>query len=396
MNTEQYFIYLLKSFLNEKTDIISPPEMVSLEELYQLCQKHNVAAMAYSVLRFTDTDEKLLTGFKKDMAGAVYRSTVLDSMVSDVVSGLENSRIPYTVLKGYRLKQDYPVPEFRTMGDVDFLIREKYRFEADRILCEMGYEKGWSLGSTWSYKMAGTTLEMHTKLASGNYWNQVDYEGYFLKIFSRLIRMENTYEMPLSREDHFIFLLFHLAKHLNSSGAGIRMVLDLAVYLKKHLQETDWEYVRTELREIRLLEFAENILALCAELFEVKVPFRSCRMDENLQRQLLGYILQGGIFGFERPDSLRRLRKGIQKENVSGNRRIQAAALIKLIFPERAHMAAFLPAVEKHIWMLPAAWIRRWIMGLKYRERVNSSLSGFTENVEEARIQYLLLKQIGL
>ena len=26
-----------------------------------------------------------------------------------------------------------------------------------------------------------------------------------------------------------IFLLFHLAKHLNSSGAGIRMVLDLAV-----------------------------------------------------------------------------------------------------------------------------------------------------------------------
>ena len=118
MSTEQYLIYLLKSFLNEKTDVIPPPESVSLEKLYQLCQKHNVAAIAYAVLSLADMDEELLTKFKDAMVGAVYRNTVLDSMISEVLDQFESFRIPYAILKGYRLKQDYPVPEFRTMGDV--------------------------------------------------------------------------------------------------------------------------------------------------------------------------------------------------------------------------------------------------------------------------------------
>ena len=57
---------------------------------------------------------------------------MLDSMISEVLDQFESFRIPYAILKGYRLKQDYPVPEFRTMGDVDFLIKEEHRMEADR------------------------------------------------------------------------------------------------------------------------------------------------------------------------------------------------------------------------------------------------------------------------
>ena len=33
------------------------------------------------------------------------------------------------------------------------------------MLLAMGYEKDWTMGSTWTYKMAGTTLEIHTKPA---------------------------------------------------------------------------------------------------------------------------------------------------------------------------------------------------------------------------------------
>lgn len=86
---------------------------------------------------------------------------------------------------------------------------------------ETGYEKEPLGGSTWVYKQAGVTLEFHTKLASGDYWNAVDYEGYFLQYFSRLQLVEGCSERRLSPEEHFIFLLFHLAKHLNSSGAQI-------------------------------------------------------------------------------------------------------------------------------------------------------------------------------
>ena len=154
--------------------------------------------------------------------------------------------------------------------------------------------------------------------------------------------------------------------------------------------------MKEELKNISLLEFAENVLFLCHDLFGTQIPWEYRECDSKLLEQLLGYIMQGGIFGFERPDSIRRLRQGIGQQNLSGNRRIQILALLKLIFPGRKHMMAFLPAVEKHIWLLPAAWVKRWKMGIENKNRVEDSLSGFNKNVEEAKEQYRLLKQIGL
>lgn len=180
MNTEQYLLYLLKTFISQEEEVLPPPAGVSLKELYESGQKHNVAAMLYGVLRQAGLENEALSEFREAMVGAVYWSTVMDSMVSDVAGQLETAGIPYTVLKGYRLKEIYPVPELRTMGDVDFLIREADRNDADRLLLEAGYEREPLGGSTWVYKQAGVTLEFHTKLASGDYWNEVDYEGYFL------------------------------------------------------------------------------------------------------------------------------------------------------------------------------------------------------------------------
>lgn len=419
MNTEQYLLYLLKTFISQEEEVLPPPAGVSLKELYESGQKHNVAAMLYGVLRQAGLENEVLSEFREAMVGAVYWSAVMDGMVSEVMERLEAAGIPYTILKGYRLKEIYPVPELRTMGDVDFLIREADRNDADRLLLEAGYEREPLGGSTWVYKQAGVTLEFHTKLASGDYWNEVDYEGYFLQYFSRLQPVEGCSERRLRPEEHFIFLLFHLAKHLNSSGAGIRMVLDLAVFLKKYQDSMDWEFIRKELAGIRLQDFAEHILSLCGALFldgrgedpnireqdadagtagreQKGTDGRQVPESDPLQRQLLSYIMQGGIFGFERPDSIRRLRGGIGAGNVSGDKRIRAKAALKLMFPGRKHMVAFLPALEHHPWLLPVAWIRRWRMGMQQRERVEASLSGFRENVDEAREQYFLLKKIGL
>ena len=393
-----YLLRLLRVFAEQSTDFPASPadSGVSLEELYKFCQMHNVTAIAYTVLNQICPDENALTTFKEAMVGAVFRSTLLDSAVSEVTGQLEKEGIPYTILKGYRIKEDYPIPELRTMGDVDFLIDKKYRTQMDRALTGIGYEKEGLEGSTWVYKQAGIMLEMHSRLASGKYWNDVDYEKYFSSYFSRLQPADRGCEKMLSMEDHFIFLIFHFAKHLQSSGAGIRMVLDLAIYLNNHMKSMDWNYIQGELKSICLLDFAENALSLCHFWLGSSMPegFQVC--GSELREQMLAYIMQGGIFGFERPDSIRRLRQGIGQKNLSGNRSIQILALLKLLFPGRKHMREFLPAVERHIWLLPAAWVKRWKMGLENRERVEDSLAGFHENVDEAKEQYRLLKRIGL
>ena len=100
------------------------------------------------------------------------------------------------------------------------------------------YQKEEGGGAVWAFKKDNFTYEVHRRLAFGSYWNDVDYEGYFAAAFNRLTTGEGS-RRYFTPEDHFIFLCFHLAKHLNSTGAGIRMVMDLALFLKAYQDTLD-------------------------------------------------------------------------------------------------------------------------------------------------------------
>lgn len=212
-----------------------------------------------------------------------------------------------------------------------------------------------------------------------------------------------------SLEDHFIFLCFHLAKHLNSTGAGIRMVMDIALYLKAYQEQMDWKYIWEECRKVRLDVFVETLLQACREWFgspagaetgktEAAGSATGNAPDKEVLGHLAAYIMTGGVFGFERDDSIRRLRKGIDARTDRASVLIRAKALWKIAFPQRKHMAYFMPAVERHPALLPLAWIRRWVQGLWERQRMVAAFRGLgkSTHVNEAREQYRLLKKIGL
>ena len=59
-------------------------------------------------------------------------------------------------------------------------------------------------------------------------------------------------------------------------------------------------------------------------------------------------------------------------------------------------MKDFLPELEKYPVLLPAAWVKRWYLGIRNKERVRRSLENFNENVDAAKGQWELLKRIGL
>lgn len=67
-----------------------------------------------------------------------------------------------------------------------------------------------------------------------------------------------------------------------------------------------------------------------------------------------------------------------------------------MTFPDRTHMKDFLPALEKYLALLPVARVKRWGMGIYNKESVKRSLENFNENVDAAKGQWDLLKQIGL
>lgn len=108
------------------------------------------------------------------------------------------------------------------------------------------------------------------------------------------------------------------------------------------------------------------------------------------------YVLSGEIFGSERDDSVHRLRKGVAEDRNNGSMAVKLRALANLAFHDYKHMIIFMPALKRYPWMLPTAWVKRWLMGIQNRERVKASLTNFDSNVKTAKKQSDLLRKMGL
>ena len=146
----------------------------------------------------------------------VFRSVLLKEEVKLFSARMEEEKIPYAFFKGYELRELYPVPELRTMGDVDVLVRDEDLERTAEVLCGLGYQKEEGGGAVWAFKKDNFTYEVHRRLAFGSYWNDVDYEGYFAAAFDRLTTGEGSrrYFTPEDRiSEEKAYGLFH-------SGAG--------------------------------------------------------------------------------------------------------------------------------------------------------------------------------
>ena len=418
---DQILIQILAAFTNGRS--IGSLRDVSLEALYQAAQKHNVGGIVSSMLQLvmkTRAEDPAVRKFQEIYMATIFRSVRLEEEVKMFADRMEQAGIPYAFFKGYELRELYPDPELRTMGDVDVLVRDEDMEKTLRVLNGLGYTKEGEGSAVWTCTNGTLSYEIHRRLAFGKYWNQVDHESYFAKAFDRLQdkpgprrggsgavngTVSGKSRRYFSLEDHFIFLCFHLAKHLNSTGAGIRMVMDIALYLKAYQEQMAWKYIWEECRKIRLDVFVETLLQACREWFQMpsgveagKTEATGNAPDKEVLGQLAAYIMTGGVFGFERDDSIRRLRKGIDARTDHASMLIRTKALWRIAFPQRKHMAYFMPAVECHPALLPLAWVRRWVRGLRERQRMKAAFHGLgkSTHVNEAREQYRLLKKIGL
>ena len=395
----QWMVKLLDAYIN-KTDITLPPSC-SAEKLYEAGKKHSVLPILFQVLcrqgsDCKDNSGKVMELFKKAYISAVYLASLQDCSLEELGEKLTERGIGYVPVKGSVIKKLYPEPDLRTMGDLDLLIQEKDRAAADEIMKSLGYERQGLGSNVWTYKRGLVTFEIHVNLAGKKYWNDVDYIGYFSELFQKSHPIGEKTERRLTLEDHFLFLCFHQAKHLCSTGAGIRMILDIALYIKHYDKQMDWQYIWEEADKLQLRDFIENMLFICRSWFHVETEVSAERMDSRIQAIFEEYVLSGGVFGFEREDSIRRLRKGIREEGSNRSLWVKLRALLYLAFPDREHMKDFLPELEDHPALLPAAWVKRWYLGLRNKERVKKSLENFSGNVEEAKSQWELLKKIGL
>lgn len=368
----------------------------SFSALCDLAQIHGLAPILYYTVKGNSEaagHEREYAQLKRNYMISVACSVRQEMSLQEIREKFRAMNLPILFFKGAQIREFYPVPQLRTMGDMDALIAEKDREKAHEVMLESGYTCGQSGGDVWVYRKDTTVIEMHTKVAGNGISNQFDYAGFFADAMNHCA--EEDGKLYFEKEYHFCFLIYHIAKHLSSTGAGIRMFLDIAVFLQHYGVEFNRDLAEKLLRKTKLEGTAAAVFGLCDRWFGTSFT-RGTGLPENVLDELEDYVIHGGTFGFQTHDVGDIYRR---RAHGSGNgMRYRLQMWRDYLFPAAEDMVRFLPALKEHRWMLPAAWVKRWWEGaFQRREKsIRTIRSMNRKDNDRSYREYVMLKKIGL
>lgn len=352
---------LLRAFVHETP--LTQEEFSALDlalpEVLSLCRLHGVMGIwAYKVREYY-----FLNGAETEDARQVYETAenlytrtishgVKREHAYQQLSGrLAECGIDHLAFKGIVVKDLYPVPQLRSFGDIDLAIRKEDRASFHALMQEAGYATTTDFEPVYTYKREGELYEVHTSIMAVNITDRADYIDYFQGMWEHT-KLLSPHVLSFTPEFHFVYLLSHIAKHIYSSGAGVRMYLDLALYVKKLGETLNWQWIEQELATLCLTDFFHLAMEMVSHWFSVPSPVAVSTAEEELVRQFEAFTLDGGVFGFEGRTAGEQM---VRKEGVRGK------ALLTTLFPSAKTIQSRYTYLQKHPYLLPVAWVDRFL-----------------------------------
>lgn len=296
----------------------------------------------------------------------------LDGILYGAVAGNLNRRVDFEVLskalsehgiahmpvKGYYLCRLYSLPELLTFGDIDILIHEADRRKVHTLMQDMGYLVDHDWEPTYSYRKGAEFYEIHTNLMDGNLDGRTDLRAYFSSACEHAEPDEGLRFKP-ALDFHLIYTVCHLAKHLYSGGAGLRMYLDIALYIKRFDKALNWSKITTECTALHLMDFFCTVMNACRVWFGIETTCPLPEPDTKMLDALLSYTLDSDLFGHSRDHAVIHLRNSAE-ETPS-----KVQLIRRMIFPSADEISSRYTFLQRRPWLLPVAWIVRLFTNLK-------------------------------
>lgn len=394
MNKEAaYLLHLLKNFIGE-----SKPEArkdVDWEEMIRLANIHAVTGiLGYMVMKHPLESTAGVSGLMRNQCLQYVRIFAQRAeLMKKRMDQMNALGIDHLLFKGYVVREFYPVPELRSFGDIDFLIRPEDRAKSHKLMLDEGFERKTDWEPVYSYVKDSEFYEIHTDVMEVDVSDKADYKGYFKQIWDHARRVEeHTWE--LTPEFHFLYLLTHIAKHISGSGAGIRMYLDIAVFIRHYGDSLNWGWIAGELQKLALADFANVVLQVTGRWFGVKSPLPMRAVPEKVLEDFMDFTMEGGVFGYVNRDAgmIALKREERNAENVARH-----SALLHRAFPSAGSLERRYTYLQNRHWLLPVAWAHRFVRTRdaweQHRQEAKSILSVNSEKVVKLKRIY---KEIGL
>ena len=384
-----YLIHLIKCAIQNTTPVPVPND-VELDRLLAFAQIHTVENIAYqSLQKLNLTSTPTLELYGELNGHAIINDATQEYYLEMIADALEQNEIRHCIMKGPVIKKLYPSSDMRQSGDLDIFVDDENTEKVREIMERLGFEtENFNKSNSHDeYKIDKTVIvEIHRSLIS----NKCPWQKECQKIAERLVLSDGCkYRYEMTKEDYYLYMIGHMAKHMKYSGIGIKMVLDVWVYLTRYQNELDWDTLNKHLKECGLYDFENHMRRLCNYWFEGETA-------DALTKKTALYVASSGNFGtHEQLMAGKMAQNAVGTENETIGRWV---SYIKMFFWPYKNMKERYTILKKLPFLLPFCWVHRALKTLIFNKEkadlIRSEHSNYDMEYGKQLIEFK--KEIGL
>lgn len=369
----QFLVNLLSlAIRNQSFDQVIDPD-IDWKVVYEEAYAHQVHTLIYPVIKnITSTNGPsidLLSLWQSVTVTIAINQIRHIKQISEVFKKFEDE-VPVIALKGLIIRQYYPQPNLRTMGDADILIHKEDYERTRSLLTQIGYHEGPSTPKHTSfYHSLFPSIEVHWTLLSNKSFQ--NFEHFNEDIWKNAISTSIFYTpaLTLSAEDQILHLLLHMAGHMRKLGFGLRQLCDIVLYIETNKDILNWQLVNEKVNHYGIGQFTGVIFSLCNKLFHLETPplFNNNLLEDDFFIDLMiTDIFDGGVFGKRNPErevfsSLFQYVDGRASGYTAGNK---SRKFFPIIFPSPKKLSSKYRYAQMLPLLLPFAWLHRLVDNL--------------------------------
>jgi hypothetical protein len=353
---------------------------INWEKLLVLANQQTVSEMIAAAITRSNASQcpaELKIDLVNCSKAAMMRGYVKKVRTIAMLERFDNAGIRAAVLKGFAVAREYAAPEGRISVDTDILISPSDEQKAVQFLRENGFQmnKRTPQGhhTVCMHPLIGQVelhISLYEKLVEEAWFGFKNSATSLLEPMIPIQSDEGRY-YTLGHTDNLTFLAMHLIKHFIIGGTSLRMMMDFALYYKKHKTEVNRQYFWDLLDKLKYKELINTILGamICfCKFSQDDFPGMGLYNTNNVD-VFLNDLEVGGCMGVN--DKLAREEGwGIyNREKLIANGNLLLYKLYMwhwnlsnfyaALFPPRRLLESRYPYTKKNKFLLPVAWTQR-------------------------------------
>lgn len=382
---KQTLITVTKYALNRK---VYDKKILDEKSFYQLTKENGLFGLVGPYLN----DALFSTKFNQLKTAVMYEYIKKDEAQKRLIKTLDDilngAKIKHIFLKGSRLKPLYDETYQRGMGDIDILVEGHELKKVEGLFKENGFKLDLrSPAHDYYLSRSNEAIEIHPRLYN-------DFNPKYKPLFERVwldakLIEASRYELEPTFE--LLYLMNHLAKHLASSGIGLRSLLDISIFLDHYEDRINPDTLKAYLLKTDMTNYFQKILHLNHYYFDKDTIFRNKThaLTETQIERITDYIMTSGIHGKGKDfnDMTPRLIKEKSKFKV----------LFKAAFPKYKDLLVMYPVLSKCFLLYPFVLIHRLFKLLFLKRRSSmAKIKKLDLNENEVNRVRSVFKDLGL